>query len=106
MPDEDEEFHDGVEENSSAARHVATNYTQTQDQASSPSSMTATLPIGQRTWMPISASNQDEWDNDRSAYRLSKTVFRVLRHKDQLREADGAVEWEKVCVEYSRESLC
>ena len=41
--------------------------------------MTAALPIGQRTWMPISASNQDEWDNDRSAYRLSKTVFRVLR---------------------------
>ena len=40
----------------------------------------------------------------RNACKLSKTVCQVLRHKDQHREAGGAVEWEKVCDAYCREN--
>ena len=64
--------------------------------------MKATLPFGQRHWRNIPVANRADWDYDSSAYWLSKTACRILRHKDQVREADGAVAWEKLCLEYSR----
>ena len=49
------------------------------------SSMNATLTNGQRRWNSIHAV---QWVDD-SGYWISKS----LRHKDDLREADGAIEW-------------
>ena len=91
MPKGSEKFPDNVEAN-------ATNSTPAQHQASS-SSMNATLPFGQRHRITIPVANRADWDYDSSAYWLPKTVCRILRHKDQLREADGAVEWGKLCLE-------
>ena len=56
--------------------------------------MKATNPIGQRHSISFLAAN--DWANDSSAYWWSKTTCRILGHKDQLCEADGAIEWEQL----------
>ena len=94
MPEGNEEIPNGVEAK-------ATNSTPVQHQASS-SSVRATLPKGQRHWITIPVANRADWDHDSTACWLPKTVCRILRHKVQLREADGAVEWEKLCLESCR----
>ena len=94
MPEWNEEIPDNIKAN-------ATNSAPAQHQASL-FSMKATLPFEQRHWITIPVASRADWDYDSSAHWLSKTVCRILRHKDQLREADGAAEWEKLCLEYSR----
>ena len=47
-------------------------------------------------------ANPDDWDCDNHAYCLSKTINRILHHKAQLREVDGAVERKKKRREHSR----
>ena len=41
-------------------------------------------------------------DYDSHAYLVSKATRRIPPHKAHLREADGAVEWEKLRRDYSR----
>ena len=61
--------------------------------------MNATLTIDQRRWKAIPAVRTVE----NSCYWISKRVTRILRHHDDLRESDGAIEGRKLLSLFNRE---
>ena len=50
-------------------------------------------------------SKWDYWYHGSHAYWVSKIMIRILRHRDDLREADGAAAWETLRSEFDREEL-
>ena len=54
---------------------------------------TATLPVRQRREITIPEAKWSYWDHGNHQYCVSKIMIRILRHRNELLEADGAVAW-------------
>ena len=66
---------------------------------------TATLPVRQRRMITIPEAKWCYWDHGHHQYCFSKIMIRILRHRDELLETDGAVAWKTLWSEYRREEL-